>query len=133
MSEICDGPIIWIEKTRVWYAPWKEKVFGIRVNGVVIPLKQPEPDTFKNAVQKAALSRFKGKTGSLGGSRMWDLLREDWWAINSTLKSYGGDPLPEELMTAESFLFNAKRGRPECLDKADCLEDDRRYPYRIIF
>ncbi len=133
MSESCDGPLIWIEKTRVWYAPWKEKVFGIRVNGVVIPLKQPEPDTFKNAVQKATASRFEGKNGGLGGSRTWDLLREDWWDINNVLKSYGGDPLPEELMTADGFLFNFKRGRSERLGKEDYLDDNQRYSYRIIF
>ncbi len=133
MSEICDGPIIWIIEKRLWYAPWKKKVLGIRVYGLFIPLTQPEDAIYPQAIMHALKSKNKGKCGSLGWTRVWKVLREDWRTINAALKSYGGDPLPEELMTEEGKLFNFKTGVSSLLDNSDCPDHCRRHPYRIIF
>ncbi len=135
MSEICDGPIIQIVEKRLWYAPWKKKVIGVRVYGVTISLKQPEPDTFENATKHALIYKCNGKEGFLGDWRMWSRLRadRDWLTVSEVLQSYGGDPLPEELMTAEGFFFRFKSDRPEHLEKEDCVGDGRRYLYRITF
>lgn len=127
MAETVLGPIIWIVEKRLWYAPWRKKVVGIRVYDVFIPLKQPEPDTFENAAKKAGRKKYKGKRGHLGALWLWKMLydRDNRSSINNTLQSLGGDPLPEEIMTADMLLFSPRRCRG--------IKKHWRLPYRIVF